>query len=172
MTKTTKLVYMSLLISQALVLSKIESLIPVPFLMPGAKLGLANIVTMIAIYTLGYKKAFTVLSIRILLSVFFAGSMSKLMYSLGGASFSFIFIIIFMIIFKENISIIGISIVGAVFHNIGQILVAILILESSAVIFYMPILILIAIPTGIFIGFCSKYILLYLKKLNLTKYIN
>lgn len=165
MTKTTKLVYMSLLISQALVLSKIESLIPVPFLMPGAKLGLANIVTMIAIYTLGYKKAFTVLSIRILLSVFFAGSMSKLMYSLGGASFSFIFIIIF----KENISIIGISIVGAVFHNIGQILVAILILESSAVIFYMPILILIAIPTGIFIGFCSKYILLYLKKIKFSQ---
>ena len=85
MNKTSKMVYLSLLVAQALVLYLFERMIPVPFITPGAKLGLANLVSVIALYTLQeYKDAFMVVFLRLLLSTIFGGSLSSLLFSLSG----------------------------------------------------------------------------------------
>ena len=125
MKKTSKIVYISLLVAQALVLHIFERMIPVPFITPGAKLGLANLVIVVALYTLdSYKEAFLVLFLRILLSTMFGGTLSSFMFSLVGSIFSFITMVIIKELGKDKVSIIGVSAAGGVFHNIGQLLVA------------------------------------------------
>lgn len=99
MRKTTKLVYMSLLVAQALVLHIFENMIPVPFATPGAKLGLANLITVIALYTLDKKRdVFYIIILRLALATMFGGNLSSFMYSFSGALLSFLI----MIIVKKN----------------------------------------------------------------------
>lgn len=166
MKDTKKLVYISLLIAEALVLHIIEGMIPVPFITPGARLGFANIITVISLYTLSYKDTAVVLFVRILLSVMFGGSISRLMYSLGGAVFSFISMMIAINLFKDKVSIIGISVIGAVFHNVGQLIVASLIVETLGVMLYLPVMTIAAIGTGIFVGLTSNFVINHLNKIN------
>lgn len=166
MKKTTKMVYMSLLIAMALILFIFEAMIPIPFITPGAKLGLANLVIMIAIYTLdSYKESFAVLLIRILLSTFFAGSASTLIYSISGGVLSFIVTVIVKELGGKYVSIIGVSAAAAVFHNIGQLLVASLILNNFGVMLYLPVLSLAGIGTGIFVGISANYLVAHLNKI-------
>lgn len=165
MKKTTKMIYMSLLTALALILFIFESMIPMPFITPGAKLGLANLIIMISVYTLSYKEAFIVLSLRILLSVFFAGSASTLIYSISGGFLSFLVIIIVKETFKDKVSVIGVSTSGAVFHNIGQLLAASIILENFGVMLYLPILSIAGIGTGIFVGLSANLMLSHLNKI-------
>lgn len=163
---TTKLVYMSLLVAMALILSIFESMIPVPFITPGAKLGLANLIIMISIYSLPrYRDSFIVLFLRLFLSTLFRGSFSMLIYSASGGIFSFLIIVLLKHFGKKYFSIIGISAAGAVFHNIGQLLAASLVLENFGVILYLPFLSIAGIVTGIFIGITANYILNHLKKI-------
>lgn len=163
---TTKLVYMSLLVAMALILSIFESMIPVPFITPGAKLGLANLIIMISIYSLPrYRDSFTVLFLRLFLSTLFGGSFSMLIYSASGGILSFLIIVLLKHFGKKYFSIIGISAAGAVFHNIGQLLAASLVLENFGVILYLPFLSIAGIVTGIFIGITANYILNHLKKI-------
>lgn len=166
MKKTTKMVYMSLLIAMALILFIFEAMIPIPFITPGAKLGLANLVIMIGVYTLdSYKESFAVLLIRILLSTFFAGSASTLIYSISGGVLSFIVTVIVKELGGKYVSIIGVSAAAAVFHNIGQLLVASLILNNFGVMLYLPILSLAGIGTGIFVGISANYLVAHLNKI-------
>ncbi|MGL5417270.1 MAG: Gx transporter family protein [Clostridium sp.] len=158
---------MSLLISLALILFTIERAIPAPIPIPGAKIGLANLIIMISIYTLSYKDAFIVLALRIILSCIFGGGLSTLLYSFTGGILSFTIAVCFKTLFKDNISIIGVSASAAVFHNLGQILVASLILQSPYIFLYLPFLSFLGILTGFFIGITSNYCLIHLKKLRL-----
>ena len=170
MKKTSKMVYISLLVAQALVLFLVERMIPVPFITPGAKLGLANLVIVIAIYTLdSYKEAFTVLFLRILLSCMFGGSISSLLFSLSGAIFSFVIMIVIKTIGKDKVSIIGVSAAGGVFHNIGQLLIAACIVKNIGVMLYLPVLSIAGIGTGIFIGVTANYMIAHIKKLPFFK---
>lgn len=172
MKKTSKLVYLSLLVAQALVLHIFESMIPVPFITPGAKLGLSNLVTVIALYTLkDYREAFLVVVMRITLATMFGGSLSTFMYSLSGGILSFLAMIFIKEIFKDRVSIIGVSSTGAVFHNIGQLIVAGLIVRNMAVITYLPLLSVAGIGTGIFIGVAANYITKHLEKIPYFKKI-
>ncbi|WP_338597789.1 Gx transporter family protein [Clostridium baratii] len=162
---------MSLLVGMALILFIIEGMIPVPFITPGAKLGLANLVIMIAIYTLGsYKEAFTVLFLRLLLSTMLGGSLSTLMYSAAGGVLSFIIIILVKELGGKYVSIIGVSAAAAVFHNIGQLIVASLILKNIGVFLYLPILSIAGIGTGIFVGISANYLLSHLNKISYLKF--
>lgn len=146
-------------------------MIPVPFITPGAKLGLANLVIMIAVYTLGsYKEAFTVLFLRLLLSTMLGGSISTLMYSAAGGILSFIIIIIVKELGGKYVSIIGVSAAAAVFHNIGQLIVASLILKNIGVFLYLPILSIAGIGTGIFVGISANYLLSHLNKISYLKF--
>lgn len=165
MRSTRKMIYISLLVAMSLVLHIIEGMLPVPFITPGAKLGFANIITVIALYTLNYKETFLVLFLRILLSVMFGGSISRLLYSLAGGILSYLFMVMTKQIGGEKVGIIGVSTVGAVFHNIGQLMVASLIVQTASVMLYLPIMSIAGIGTGIFVALVSNYSIEHLRKI-------
>lgn len=170
MKKTSKMVYIGLLVAQALVLYIIERTIPVHFITPGAKLGLANLITVIALYTLDSKKdAFLVLFLRLTLSTMFGGNLSSFMYSAAGGILSFLSMVIVKDLFKDKVSIIGVSSAGAIFHNVGQLIIASLIVKNIGVMLYLPILSTIGIGTGIFIGITANYAVAHLRKLPMFK---
>lgn len=170
LSKTSKMIYISSLVSMALILFTIENMIPVPFITPGAKLGLANLVIMIAIYTLdNYNQAFLVLALRIILSSLLVGNLSTLIYSSVGGILSFFVAILVKELFKDKVSIIGVSASAAVFHNVGQLLVASLILNNFGIFLYLPILSIAGIGTGIFVGISANYLLDHLRKLPYFK---
>lgn len=164
--KTSKMVYMSLLVSMALILSIIERMIPVPFVTPGAKLGLANLVIIISVYTLdNYKESFTVLILRIFLATMLGGSVSNLLYSFTGGILSFIATLVVKELGGKHVSIIGVSASAAVFHNVGQLLAASLVLDNIGIFLYLPLLSIAGIVTGVFIGISANYLLAHLSKL-------
>jgi len=162
--KTRMLVLISVLVAQGMILGFIEKMLPLPFIVPGAKLGLANIVTLTSIYILSFKQAFSVVFLRVILTAVTFGSMSSFLYSLSGGLLSLCAMAGLSVFFKERINLITVSIVGAVAHNLGQLLVASLILESVFIMTYLPILMIIAIPTGIFVGVVARFLINYLKK--------
>lgn len=170
MRKTNRLVYVGLLVAQALVLHIIERMIPVPFITPGAKLGLANLVTVIALYTLDSKKdAFLVILLRLILSTMFGGSLSSFMYSAAGGTLSFLAMLAMKETFKDKVSIVGVSSAGAIFHNIGQLIIASSIVNNIAIMLYLPILSVVGIVTGIFIGITANYVVDHLRRLPMFK---
>lgn len=142
----------AILVSMALVLSYIEHFIPLQMFvpLPGIKLGLANIVTLMALYFLGPKSAFTILMIRCILGAVFGGGISGFAFSTTGGLLA----MSVMCIFKQcrGISIYGVSMLGAAAHNIGQILVAILIMGSIYVVGYLPYLLIVSVFTGMATG--------------------
>lgn len=166
MKKTQKLTFISLFVAQGLALYMVERMIPVPFITPGAKPGLTNIITVLALYMFGFKDVFLIIILRILLSTLLGGSMSSFLYSIAGGILSFLAMYFLKRIGKDEISIIGVSIVGAVFHNIGQIIVAGLVIENAMIVTYLPILIVAALGTGFFVGLTSKYLLPFIKKIT------
>ena len=170
MKQTKHLIYMSLLVAMALALHLVERNIPVPFMTPGAKLGLANLVTVISLYTLDKKSdVIKIIVARMILSAIFGGSVSGLMYGSMGALFSFIIMIVIKESLKEKVSIIGVSAAGAVFHNIGQLLVAALIVHNIGVMLYLPVLSLAGIVTGIFVGITANYTVAHMYQLPFFK---
>lgn len=160
-----KLTFISLLVAQALILYIIEGMLPIPFIAPGAKLGLSNIVTVISLYLFSFKDAFLVILLRILLSTLFGGTMSSLLYSISGGILSLIFMYLIKKFGKNNISIIGVSITGAFFHNIGQVLMAAVVINNINIIMYLPVLSVAGLGTGFFVGITARYLMVYIKKL-------
>ena len=170
MRKTNRIVYIGLLVAQALVLHLFERMIPVPFIAPGARLGLANLINVIAIYTLDNKKdAFLVLFLRLTLATMFGGNLSSFMYSAAGGILSFLAMVSVKEVFKDKVSIIGVSAAGAIFHNVGQLLIASSIVKNIGVMLYLPVLSAMGIGTGIFIGITANYVVVHLKKLPMFK---
>ncbi|NLC42885.1 MAG: Gx transporter family protein [Clostridiales bacterium] len=161
MNKSRKMVLMALLISMALVLHYFEHFIPP--LAPGAKLGLANIVTMVCLNMFGFGEAMTVVLIRSVLGPMLGGSPTGIMYSLAGGILSCVIMAIMYYRFNKYFSLLGISVAGAVFHNIGQLLVASLLYGTIGILFsYLPIMMLSSVVTGNFIGLAAKYIIRFL----------
>ena len=134
--KTRKIAYLGLLTALAFVFSYIEFLIPVNIGVPGAKLGLANLVIIVALYTLGERDAFLLSMIRIVLVGFTFANLAMMIYSLAGGCLSYAA----MVIAKktDRLSMTGVSVLGGVFHNIGQILVAMAVLETESLLYYLP----------------------------------
>lgn len=148
--KTRKVAYLGLLIALAFVFSYVEFLIPLNLGVPGAKLGLANLVIIVALYTLNERDAFLLSMLRIILVGFTFGSMSSMLYSFAGGIMSFMA----MAIAKrtKRLSLTGVSVLGGVFHNIGQILMAIWVLRTESLIYYLPVLLLVGSLSGVAIG--------------------
>lgn len=167
MRKTQKLTAIALLVAQGLVLHIFERMLPVPFITPGAKLGLTNIITLIALYMFSFKEVFLIIVLRIILATIFGGTLSNFLYSIAGGILSFLAMYIMKKLGKDNISIIGISMIGAVFHNIGQVIVAGLVIENVMIVTYLPILLVAAIGTGFFVGLTAKYLLPFIKRITL-----
>lgn len=147
---TRKIVTYGILIAVALVLSYLESLIPAFFAVPGMKLGLTNLVVIVALYLMGTKSALFINIIRVLLVGLLFGNVISLLYSLAGAVLSWVV----MVLLKRTgkFSIVAVSIAGGVFHNIGQILIAMLVLKTVAIGWYLLILWFTGIAAGAVIG--------------------
>lgn len=148
--KTKRISTYGLLVALAFIFSYLETLIPINLGVPGIKLGLANIVVMIALYKMGPKEAFSLAIVRIVLSGFTFGNLMMMMYSLAGGLLS----CTTMILLKktQKFSMVGVSISGGVMHNVGQILMAIIVLDTVQLYYYLPVLIISGIVTGILIG--------------------
>jgi heptaprenyl diphosphate synthase len=155
---------MAMLITIALMLSYVETLLPV-IPIPGAKLGLANIITLLALCTLSTRDAFVILIIRSIISSLLFSSLLSLAYSLTGGIISLIVMLILLKVFNDKLSLIAISIIGAIVHNLGQLLIAILIMQTVSIATLLPWLIAIAIPAGILVGLCVKFTLKHFKKI-------
>lgn len=153
---TKKIATFGVFVALAFIFSYIESLIPFHFAVPGMKLGLANIVVLVALYQLGAKEAFVLSIIRVALVGFTFGNMYSLIYSLAGGLLSYVM----MLLVKKTkfFSIVGVSVVGALSHNIGQILVAMCVLETKALITYLPALMVMGAVTGVIIGILGSEI--------------
>lgn len=151
--KIKKTAFCGLVLALALIAGYVENLIPVAVAIPGIKLGAANSVILILLYMVGVKEAFLVNISRALLSGFLFGSMSSILYSLSGAVLS----LLVMTLLKktDRFSISGVSMAGGVFHNIGQLTMAALVLETTAVWYYLPVLIITGSITGFLIGSLS-----------------
>lgn len=147
----------------ALIFSYIEAIIPFNLGVPGVKLGIANIVVVCALYIFGVKEAAGISLIRVFVIGLLVGNAVSLIYSLSGAILS----IAVMIICKRlKLSVIGVSAMGGIFHNVGQLSAAALILNSSTVMYYYPVLFISGIVTGIIIGIVSLPIIKNSEKLR------
>lgn len=157
--------YFGVFVALALIFSYVETLIPIQLGIPGVKLGLANLIVVIALYKMGTKEAYTLSIVRVILAGFLFGNLFSIIYSLAGGLLS----LTIMYLFKkrDGFSVIGISIAGGVFHNVGQILVAMCVVESFSVAYYIPVLLIAGLVTGFLIGIVSKEMLKHLAKLNL-----
>ena len=141
---------MGLLTSLGLIAGYIEFLIPIPLGIPGVKPGLANIVIVWALYSLGPWEALMINGMRIFLSGFLFGNFSMILYSLAGAAVSFLC----MCLAKKSglFSMTGVSMIGGVMHNMGQLLVAMAVLETVSLVYYGPVLLAAGVITGLLIG--------------------
>ena len=151
--RTKKLTVMALTIALAMVLSFLESQIPAFVAIPGVKVGLANIAVVFALYKLGWKEAAGISLIRVLLISVLFGNLASLFYSLAGAVLS----LLGMILLKhsEKFSAVAVSVAGGVLHNVGQILMACILLETDIIRYYLPFLILSGVLAGVVIGVVS-----------------
>ena len=156
--KTKKIALLALLTAIALTIFVIEAQIPPLVPIAGVKLGLANVVTLFTLVTLGRKEAFTVMSLRVILGSIFAGSVTSFMYSAAGALVCFAFMAAAAYILKDNM-IWFISVLGAIGHNIGQIAVAVVLTKTVQVVWYLPVLMISAVITGAFTGLVTQQLL-------------
>ena len=148
--KTKRLALMGFLTALGLIIGYIEFLIPIPLGIPGVKPGFANIVIVWALYSLGPWEALMINGMRIFLSGFLFGNFSMILYSLAGAAVSFLC----MCLAKKSgvFSMTGVSMIGGVMHNMGQLLVAMAVLETVSLVYYGPVLLAAGVITGLLIG--------------------
>ena len=166
---TKKLALCAVLTALALGLSTLESLFPVSVLvpLPGIKLGLANIVTVFALYRLGDIPALAILIARCLLGAMFAGNASALLFSLMGGVLAMLTMIVLRRV--RGLSVYGVSIAGAAAHNIGQICAAMVVLGGTAVLGYLPVLLGVSLITGTLTGYVASLLFRAMRGIYFTQ---
>lgn len=170
--KAYRLVILSLFVSMALILSYVESLIPVPLPIPGAKIGLPNIITLVSLLTLGWPLTLLVVIARVLLAGFMFGGGFSIIYSLAGGLLSLFVMTLILHFSRNDFSLIIISIFGAIAHNLGQVIVASIVVQTSSLMLYFLFLMLLAIPTGFFVGITARELMRLLKKTTIFNRLN
>ena len=161
-TNVRELAVCSLFIAVALIFSYIESLLPIPFPVPGMRLGFANIAILAVLYMYGIRDAFIVNIVRIILSSLLFGNINSFFFSISGGMASLAVMCLLKHFGKFNI--ITVSAVGGVIHNIAQILISIWVLGSIAIGYLMPVFIVLGIVTGIICGIITNIFLKHIKK--------
>lgn len=149
----SKVAYFGVFTALALIFSYVETLIPIQFGIPGVKLGLANLIIVIALYRMKLSEAYLLSIVRVLLAGFIFGNYFSIIYSLAGGILSLT--VMALLRKKGGFSVIGVSIAGGVFHNIGQLIVASVIVETFSVMYYVPVLLIAGLVTGLLIGIAS-----------------
>lgn len=153
--QTKRITTIAMLAAVALIIFIVESQLPPLAPIPGIKIGLANVITLVTLVWFGEKDAFTVLILRIVLGSVFAGQMMSFMYSMAGGFLCFAVMALSIKVFKVR-GIWIVSVLGAISHNAGQIAVALIVTRTWQIIGYFPILIISAVITGVFIGIVSS----------------
>lgn len=162
-----RMVLLAILTSQALVLSVMESWFPVPVGIPGIKLGLSNIITITSLIYYSLSNTLILVLIKCILSSLFMGGPVIFAFSLCGGVLSTLVMWVILKYMKNWFSLVGVSIAGSITHNIGQIMVAALIMNDISVTGYLPVLLFSGIIMGAFVGICSTFVVRTLKKLNI-----
>ena len=155
MKRTKKIAICGILTALAFGLSYIEYLIPFDAIgIPGIKLGLPNLVILLALYLLGFPYAAVISAVRLLLNWFLFGNMTSFLYSLAGGVLSLL--VMTLLVKRKWMDEIGTSIAGAAMHNSGQILVAMLLMRNVSIASYLPVLLVTAVVTGACIGIAVR----------------
>ncbi|MDR1130971.1 MAG: Gx transporter family protein [Oscillospiraceae bacterium] len=154
----------ALFLAFALVAGLVERWIPFEFVVPGVKLGLANAVVLTALYLFPWPAALEISLLKCLMTAIFTGMGVSFFYSLGGAVFSFAAMAPALRFGQNKIGPAGVSVLGAVFHNIGQILVASLIMRTLMIVTYLPVLLISGVVTGVLVGMLVKPLTDYIRK--------
>lgn len=155
--KTKKLTRMALLTAIALTIFMVEARIPPVVPLPGVKLGLANIVTVFAVFALGPGEAASILFCRIFLGAVFAGNFSSIFYSAAGGLLAILSaILLCRVLTLKQVWVAGVF--GAVAHSVGQVAMSILITGTPGIIVYLPPLAAVSIVTGLFTGLCAQFL--------------
>lgn len=149
--------YFGMFTSLALIFSYVETLIPFSFGIPGVKLGLANLIIVIALYKIRLREVYLLSVTRVVLAGLIFGNYFSILYSLAGGLLSLTVMHLFRR--REDFSIIGVSIAGGVFHNIGQILIAMAVVETLSMLYYVPVLLIAGLITGLIIGILADNVL-------------
>ena len=165
MPKTRKLTLMAMLTALSLIVFVIEAQIPAPVPIPGVKLGIANMITLVAMLVLGRREAGLILLVRIILGSVFAGGVSALLFSIAGGALAYAVMCLTLKRFPEKM-LWAVSILGAVGHNAGQLAVAIAITKTAGLLVYAPVLIASAIITGAFTGLGAMYLTRAVRRLD------
>lgn len=160
----SKVAYFGVFTALALIFSYVETLIPIQFGIPGVKLGLANLIIVIALYRMKLSEVYLLSIVRVLLAGFIFGNYFSIIYSLAGGILSLT--VMALLRKKGGFSVIGVSIAGGVFHNIGQLIVASVIVETFGVMYYVPVLLSAGLVTGLLIGIASDGMLKRLASLE------
>lgn len=157
-----KTAYLGVMLALALICSYVEVLIPIPIGIPGIKLGLANIVIVFALYSMGIKEAFVLSIMRVTISGFMFGNVVAIAYSLAGGLLS----LVIMCLLKktDKLSCISISIAGGIMHNIGQMIVATILVDNYYVLYYVPVLMIAGFITGACIGIVAQEVFIRIGK--------
>ena len=159
-----RVAYFGVFTALALMFSYIETMIPIQFGVPGIKLGLANIMIVIMLYKSSAKEALLLSIVRIMLSGFLFGNLSSILYSIAGGVLS---LGIMTLLKKQGgFSVIGVSVAGGVSHNVGQLIVAMLVVETYQVGYYFPVLLVAGVLTGLGIGVASQEVLKRIKNIH------
>ena len=164
-TKVKNIALFGMMVALAFTFSYLESLIPFNFGIPGVKLGLANLVVVVSLYIMKPYEALAIVVIRIFLAGLTFGNVYSLAYSLCGGLLSFA---VMFLVKKTKLSIIGVSMLGGICHNIGQIIVAAIIMHTARIAYYLPVLLIAGLITGLLMGVVSKLTVDRFKKISKT----
>lgn len=164
--KAKKIALFGMMVALAFTFSYLESLIPLDFVVPGVKLGLANLVVVIALYLMKPGEAFSIAIIRIFLAGLTFGNVYSIAYSLCGGILSFL---VMYLVRKTKLSVIGVSMLGGICHNIGQIIVAAIVMGTSRIAYYLPVLLVAGLITGLLLGVISKLVIERFEKVKRNK---
>lgn len=160
-----ELVYTALLVAIALAVSLVETMIPLPIMVPGAKLGLSNMIILVTLIIFGFKRGFQVAVLKSILLMLVTGFGPSFLYSFAGAVFATCMMGLALKYTTKYFSIIGVSIIGAVAHNLAQVVVASFVLGNVMVFTYFPFLTFVGMLTGYFVGLGAYNVSEHLKKI-------
>ena len=163
--KTKKVAMLGLTIALAMIMSYIEALVPLSFAVPGIKMGLANIVIIFVLYKIGTKEAILVSLIRVILVSLLFSNVMAMAYSIAGAVLSLS--VMWILKKTDKFSFVGVSIAGGIMHNVGQIIMAVILLGTEQIALYLPVLIITGTVTGVVIGIVSGLVINRFKTIRL-----
>lgn len=164
-----KLAIISVFASLAVVLGILESMIPFAVAIPGAKPGLGNILVLTCLFFFTARDALWLIVIKTLLTAFILGTFSTFLFSMLGALASFLVMVLMLRLGREQFSLIAVSVAGGVAHNLGQLTVAAIVLGTSRIYYYMPVLLIAGTVTGVFVGLAARHLIRTLSRIGLFR---